>query len=426
MRDAELLNLRHSIIRRSAAVTTAFAVGHGFNYALMWGANHLLDSGGFGLFYTSLLIVNVLLSPIMAVMLVLVRRLAVAGARQGRAEVAAMTWRLLGDCLRALPVIAVLALLLAAAAGQLGFEAWPIALLIPLTVLALVVTEILRASFQGMLLFGWQNALWIVSTGAQFAFATAALWFLPRVWTGIAGVLAGAVVASAAFIPWFGRAKRAAAAPPSNSATVLDLSKEWPMLIGYSLFILLNNVDILVAYWLLPRAELDAYAASSLLPKAITTMTFAVAQVMLPVIVDQKADGISFRRSIVKAVAMTVGIGVAAAAILWIAVPWLQGTPLAIRRLDIPTMMTLAFGAVALGAVRVLVVIDIALQRHAVAFAQGAAIIVFTLVCLFARVAMPGIAEIYALVTCSFTILIAVALLAPRPVFAGLFQSHAR
>ena len=63
------LNLRHSIVRRSAAVMIAFVAGHAINYALMWTANHLLDTGGFGLFYTAVLIVNVLFSPMMAVLL---------------------------------------------------------------------------------------------------------------------------------------------------------------------------------------------------------------------------------------------------------------------------------------------------------------------------------------------------------------------
>ena len=297
--------MRHSIVRRSAAVMIAFVAGHAINYALMWTANHLLDTGGFGLFYTAVLIVNVLFSPMMAVLLVLTRRLADAGATQGRDQVVAMTLLALGTCLRALPVVVLVAALLAIAAGWLGYEAW-LAFLIPLTVLALVATEILRTSFQGMLLFGWQSAIWVVSNAAQFVCAVGAMWLVPRVWPGIAGILAGAIVAFVVFIPWFVRASRAAS--PRSIAPGLDLVGEWPMIIGYSLFILLNNVDILVGYWLLPRSELDIYAASSLLPKAVTTATFAVAQVMLPVIVDQKADGLSYRQSIVKAIAMTAGL----------------------------------------------------------------------------------------------------------------------
>jgi hypothetical protein len=405
-------------------VLIAFVAYQAINYALLWAANHLLDSGGFGLFYTALLIINVLLSPIVAVMLVLTRRLTDAGARQGRAQVVAMTWRALAGCLRALPVVILAAILLAVAAWGLGFEAWSIALLIPLTVLAFVVIEILSASFQSMLLFGWQIAVWIGGGVAKFGFAIAALWFMPRVWTGLAGVLVGAVVASAAFIPWFARASRAT--PAQSVAPTLDLVDEWPMVVGYSVFVLLTNIDIVVGYCLLPRGELDIYAASALLPKAITMMTFAVTQVMLPVIVDQKADGLSYRRSIVKGIAMTFVLGSAGTAVLWIAAPWLQATPLAIHGLDFRLMMTLTVAAVALGAIRVLVVVEIALQRYAIGLAQGGAIAVFALACMLSGASALRIAELYAAVSWGFMMIVAIALITLRPVLSASFHSQPR
>jgi hypothetical protein len=406
-------------------VTIAFVAGHSLNYALMLAANHLLDSGGFGLFYTALLIINVVLSPIIAVMLVLSRQFADTGARHGRPHVVVMTCRILRGSVRALPAVAAVSVLLASVAAWFGYEAWPIALLIPLTVLAVVVTEILRTSFQGMLLFGWQNAVWIVTIAAQFAFATGAMWLLPRVWVGLAGVLAGAAFASAVFIPWFIRASRASA-PETVIAIAFDFRRELPILVSYSLFILLNNIDILVGYWLLPRAALDAYAASSLLPKAITTATFAVAQVVLPVVVEQITDGISCRQSVIKAVTMVTGLGGAATAVLWIAVPWLQATPFGIHGLDFTTMMTLAIAAVALGAIRVLVVVEIALRRYAVGLAQAGAIAVFAVWSILTAAPALRIAELYAVVSCGFMLIVACVLIASRPVLSGVFQSPAR
>jgi O-antigen/teichoic acid export membrane protein len=420
-----LLNLRHSIIRRSAAVTTVFVAGHALNYALMLAANHLLDAGGFGLFYTALLIINVLLSPMIAVMLVLVRRLADVSARMGRPQVVAMTWQVLRGCMRALPVVGVVAALLAYAAHWLGFEAWPIALLIPLTVLALLATEILRAAFQSMLLFGWQNAVWLASTGTQFLFSAGALWLVPRVWTGIGGVLLGAVVTFAAFVPWFIRDKRLAPPEPQPEMS-FDLGKELPVIFSYVLFIVLNNVDILVGYWVLPRAALDVYAASSLLPKAITTATFAVAQVVLPVLVEQKADGLSGRRSVVKAVGMVLVVGALGAVCLWIVVPYLQKTPLAIHGLNFPIMIVLAIAAVALGAIRVLVVVEIALRRSSVGLAQIGAILLFVLICVFSGASGPRIAELYAAISCGFLLTGAVAMVTSRPRLSGLYQTLAR
>jgi len=405
----------------------AFGTGHALNYALLWAANHLLDSGGFGLFYTSVLIINILFSPIMGMMLVLVRGFADAGARQGRSRVIAMTWQLLSVCGRALPIVLLISVLLSLTVGWLGIQAWQVAFLIPLTVTALVVTEILRTSFQGMLLFGWQNAVWVTSNAAQFTCAFGALWLMPRVWPGIAGILAGAVATFIVFVPWFLRGRQVAPADPLPQLT-FRVSQEWPVILGYSLFILLNNVDILVGYWLLPRAALDVYAASSLLPKAITTATFGVAQVALPVIVEQRADGMSYRHAAIKALAMVIGLGLAAAAALWLIVPWSQTTPLAIHGLNFTIMMTLALASAALGAIRVLIVVEIALRRYAIGLAQAGAIALFVPLCMLSGASAMQLAQLYTVIGCGFLALVMLAWLmsarlSTRPQLSGHFQS---
>ena len=400
--------MRHSIIRRSGGVTIAFLVGHAFNYALFWGADRILDSGRFGLFYTAVLTTNIVMSPMMAVTLVMARRFAEVGAIAGRDRVVAMTWHMLGLCMRAAPFVIAAGALLGAATPWLGIEAWPVVLLIPITVLAIVVAEIMRTSLQSMLLFARASALWIANTGSQFAFSLGALFLFTKVWTGIAGILVGSALAAAAFLPWFARAARQRATLSSESIS-LQVKQETPMIISYSLFILLNNVDMLVGYWLLSRAELDAYAASALLPKAIITATFAVAQVVLPVVTDQRVGGRSFRLSVVKGVAIATGMAAAAASLLWATIPFIQGTPVAIRGLDFELMSILAVGAVALSTVRMLVVVEVALQRYAVGFAQAGAIALFVILCVKSNAGPLRIAELYLITSAAFLLLISLA-----------------
>src|SRR5262245_62313878 len=55
--------MQHSVIRRSLLVSTAFAVGHLFHYALMFSANRILDPGAFGRFYAAISLLNILLTP---------------------------------------------------------------------------------------------------------------------------------------------------------------------------------------------------------------------------------------------------------------------------------------------------------------------------------------------------------------------------
>ena len=89
-------------------------------------------------------------------------------------------------------------------------------MLIPITVLAYTVVEVLRVSLQSMLLFTRASALWLANTGTQFAFSLAALFLFTKVWTGIAGLLVGAVATAAAFLPWFARAARQKMTEPAK------------------------------------------------------------------------------------------------------------------------------------------------------------------------------------------------------------------
>jgi O-antigen/teichoic acid export membrane protein len=393
--------VRYSIIRRSAGVTGPFLLGHAFNYALFWGANRILDTGSFGLFYTTMLSINVLMSPMAAVTVVLARRFAEIGALSGSGQVIALTWRLLGMCLRVTPIVLGAAFAIAVAAKWIGIEAWQIIVLVPMTVLALVVVEILRTSMQGMLQFARASVLWVTTTGLSCAFAFAALLISMKVWSALAGLLAGTLIVAGAFLLRYPRhdPRRSVAALPTVE---LDLVRAIPMILSYSLFILLNNIDILVGYLVLPRAELDAYAASALLPKAVVTATYAIAQVVLPVIAEQRSAGARFRQSAVKALGLSAVAAIAAVALLWFAVPFAQQTVFAIRKLDVELLKVLAIGSVALSVLRIIVVVEVALHRYAIGFAQAGAIGVFVLFCLTFGAHPLNIAAGYAATVASF------------------------
>jgi O-antigen/teichoic acid export membrane protein len=396
--------LRYSIIRRSSGFTVLFLVGHAFNYALFWGANRVLDNASFGLFYTAMLTINIMMAPVTAVTLVLAKRFAELGAKENRDQVVALTRHILGWCLRAGPVVVTAGIAFAVAARWFGIEAWQAIVLIPITVLILAAVEILRASLQGMLLFARASALWVASTGVSCTFAFGALLLSMKVWAAIAGLLFGsALVAGVVCLTWYPRPRHQA--PQTSPIVELDLKYALPMIGSYSLFILFNNSDVLIAYFLLQPRELDIYAASALLPKAIITATFAIAQVVLPVITEQRSSGTSFRSSAGKGLGLVVLVATVAGACLWIAAPILQHSPLAIRGLEYGVMNTLAIGATAMSILRVLVVIEVALQRYAVGFGQAGALGLFTLLCLNLRGGPIGIAKLYTATTIAFVLL---------------------
>ena len=419
-REISGLELRHSIIRRSAGVTAAYLAGHAFSYALVFGANRILDSGGFGLFYASLLTITVLMSPMTALMFVLGRRIATENATGGQAQAATIAWGLLNLCLKwGAPAAVLLGVILALAGPRIGIEAWQILLLTPVTVLALVTAEFLRMSLQSMLLFKRASMLWIASQITQVALSFLFLLLFQRVWTGILGVAIGAASVSAVFAISFACIARAASAPIPPLA-IRKLVSDAPIIIAYSLFMLFSNIDILIGYWLLARAELDVYAASALLPKAVVTATFAVAQVVLPVVVEQRIDGHSSRFSVVKAIIVVTGMSVAAALVLWIAIPSLQTTPFAIRGLDFSVMIVLATASIGLSAMRILVVVEGAMQRYAAGLAQSGAVVLFMVLSMNAEAQAHRVAELYTIVVWGFLIMATAIFFPARRVLVGL------
>lgn len=399
------IRLRYSIIRRSGGVTILFLVGHTFNYALFWGANRILDNTSFGLFYTAMTTINIMMSPITAVTLVVAKRFAEIGVRENRDNVIALTRRILGWFLRAGPAVITAGIMLSVAARAVGVEAWQAIVLIPVTVLTLAAVEILRASLLGMLLFARASALWVASTGTSCLLAFGALFLSMKVWAAVAGLLFGsALVAGISWLMWYRQPKqpRVQGLP---SVAELHLKQEIPMIASYSLFILLNNIDVLIGYWLLSPLELNIYAASALLPKAVITATFAIAQVVLPVIAEQRTSGSSFRASAGKGLGLVILVAAVAGILLWLAAPALQRSPFAIRGLDYELVNMLAVGAAAMSILRVLVVVEVALRRYAIGFAQAGAVVLFTLLCLKLRGGAFGIAKLYTMTASGFMLL---------------------
>ena len=368
---------RHSIVIRSSGVTLVFVLAHGLGYVMMLAANYLLDAAAFGVFYTAWVALTVLMAPATAILMVLGRVLADAAVTLGRAAVARLTLQLLRRCLWwGVPAALCVGLVLVGIGALAGSDSWRILLLIPLTTLVLIVVEVLRTSFQALLLFGWSSALLVASQTAQLALGLPAMAITRRVWPSFLGVLVAAALACGSFVPWFVREARRDRGT-AHQRLPLSLGRETRLVASYSLFVLITNMDILVGYGLLSRGALSVYAASALLPKAIVLATLPVAQIVLPVIVEQNADGRPTRHAGLTALALVLAMGASASAVLWLILPVMQTTPLAVRGLDIGATRVLALGAVGLGAARVLVVAEIALGRHAIGYVQGGAVAIF-------------------------------------------------
>ena len=383
---------RHSIIRRSGGVTVAFVAGHLCKYGLFWGANRILDSGRFGVFFTAAVLINIAMAPATAVLFVLARRLAEISNQFGAEKTLTITSALLRRSTWTIPLALLIGAFCSIICSRIGIEAWDIAFILPITILVLTVTEILRTTFQSTMRFRSASTLWVLSSILQCAFGLAGLMVFDRVWAGVLGICVGAALANAPWLLYL----------PSDPAQTSPVSQErlygrsdlWVTL-SYCLYVTLNNIDVVLGYFLLSKEELDIYAASALLPKAVVTMTFAIVQVMIPVISEQRSRNLSARFSALKGLALSTLVALVAGGLLAAGAPFMQATPLAITSLNFAVLDILVVAAAALSVLRGMVVLDMTFRRGRIAFVQFFGILVLIFVSFLLRPSVDQLAAIY-------------------------------
>jgi O-antigen/teichoic acid export membrane protein len=382
--------MRHSIIRRSLVLTTFYISGHGFNYLLLLIANALLDQSGFGRLYTGWAILNVLVAPISIIALLLSGYFAEANSRQGPALVAGLLER---SAVKALPwsVAAVILLeVLSYAGGRLiGIDSLTLMLVLPPTAISFLGVEMVRASLQGMLRFTAYGVSWVLWCAAQCAFGAAGLWLTRSPWGCFVGILVANLITIGGLVRAVVGRHTASSSLPADGPVIAPYSLRraagfCSAFVGCVLFI---NADIFLAYLFLAPADLGAYTASSVLPKAIVTATQPVVQIILPVVIAIQGEGEDTSGAVLKAIIAAFVLGAMAFCVLWAGSDLVCGAPHGIRYCGSPLMLLLAAAAVPLSVTRTLVTADVAHGRYWLPHLPFLAIAVFAAVVMLTRTA---------------------------------------
>jgi O-antigen/teichoic acid export membrane protein len=380
--------MRHSIIRRSLVLTTFYVSGHGFNYLLLLIANALLDSSGFGRFYTAWAILNVLVAPISIIALLLSGYFAEANSRQGPSLVAKLLER---SAATAVPWVAGAFILLEVvfyAGGRLvGIDSFILMLVLPPAALSFLGVEMVRASLQGTLRFTAYGVSWVLWCAIQCAFGAAGLWLTRSPWGCYAGILAANLFTIAGLVRTVGGGGKAVPSPAADVPVVAPYSLRRAIgfcsaFVGCVLFI---NTDIFLAYLVLGPADLGAYTASSVLPKAIVTATQPVVQIILPVVIAIQGEGEDTSGAVMKAIAAAFVLGAMAFGVLWGGSDLVCGAPHGIRYCGSSLMLVLAAAAVPLAVARTLVTADVAHGRYWLPHLPFLAIVAFAITVLLTR-----------------------------------------
>jgi O-antigen/teichoic acid export membrane protein len=387
--------MQHSVVRRSLMVSAAFAAGHLFHYALMFSANRLLDPGAFGRFYAAISLLNVLLTPSTVLSFLFAKHFTTVFSTAGVGPVVSELNGLMRRHGTAGLVLVLFSMAVLTLAGSLtGADAFFLLMLVPCAALLVYLFEMARAALQGMLDFFAYSAAWILWRAGQYVVAVAALLFAGAAWAGMAGIFLATVVALLVLLRVIYR--RAAAAPVGGDGAwaPFRISAAAPFAFQYGTFILINNVDILLAYLVLSNDQLGAYAASSLLPKAIVTATLPVSQVMLPVM--SAWSGAQMRTALLKALGVAAVLSAAGAAVLALGGELACNDRFGIRFCSPWLMAVLALGAIPLSISRVLVVAGLALGTERRTAAAATVVVVgFSALVLIWATSPPALAVIY-------------------------------
>jgi len=386
--------MQHSVIRRSLLVSTAFAVGHLFHYALMFSANRILDPGAFGRFYAAISLLNILLTPATILSFMFAKHFGAIFTAAGIPAVVAELTALMrrhGAVGMALVLFSAVALVFVAT--LLGADAFFLLMLVPSVALVVYLLEMARAAFQGMLDFYAYSAAWIAWRLGQYVLGVIGIMLTGAAWAGMAGIFLATVVAILVLLRLLRRRAGTATIAAATWAP-FRTAEAVPFALQYGLFILVNNVDALLAYLVLSNDQLGSYAASSLLPKAIVTATLPVSQVMLPVMNASMEKQSQFWTALLKALGVTLFLSAAGATVLALGRDLACNDHFGIRFCSPWLLTMLAFGAIPLSISRVLVVAGLALDSRRI-LAPALSLVAFTAAVFVWGTSPPALATIY-------------------------------
>lgn len=349
------LQLQHSVIRRSFLFFLLVFPGFIFNYLLYFVAAELLGDSTFGIFYTSISIINVLFAPAVIIGLYFSRRfvaqMQATGPGGAVQEFQHFFW-IFGK--KGLWLAFSLALVLTFLGTLLGVKSYLIILALVICTYFNYLVEFVRSALQAQQMYlalGLSSLMWFF---LRFLFGWAGLAFTSDVWPSILALGVSAIPVTVFYYLLLNRLKEdkkyEIKIPPVN------LKNVFVFMCSFALFSLLVYGDILCGYLFMNAEDLAVYSASSVLPKNIIIVLFPLIRVFFPIMAANHSELRSTRRnriSLLKSVAVTFALSVAGALVLIVFGDYIQASPLGIKLSDQALVVVQSLTAVPLCLLRV-------------------------------------------------------------------------
>jgi O-antigen/teichoic acid export membrane protein len=357
-----LLTARYetSVVRRTVLLLALVMPAFCANFLVLYLCADLLSPAEFGIFYAASAIGNILYSGSLVLNLYFTRYLAHVRGTHGPAGVPSGLVRIQAFVAGWGAAIGSVLIVLGVLVGsRVGVGSLIIVVLIVLDAYTAYVGDLGRVFLQASrrtALLGTYTLVWMV---LRLVFCLIGVLLFRTVWSALSGVVFSALIMIAGTNAWLLRTCRGGAAVQ----VLPSITAELPAILCYGMLVAVANLDILLGYFVLPDASFGAYAASSILPKAILAVIMPLQQMLFPMM----TGGTSARADAIvglKGAAVVAGIAVAGVATTRLGSPILCGAPPGLLACQPPLMAVMLWSVVPLALIRVLMLGDFARRRY--------------------------------------------------------------
>jgi O-antigen/teichoic acid export membrane protein len=350
-----------SIIRRTTILGALILPAFAANFLVYYFLEKLLSAERFGLFYVAVTIGNILYSGSNIFNVFFTRHLTQVERSTGELSIFPATLALERSVILYGALISAAALVvLILVANYIGLNSNLIIFLIVLDTYVAYVSDLGRVLLQSMRRTIWLGSYTLIWMITRLVFCVAGAAIFGTVTAALAGSILSTVVVFAAFHIWLKQSARRSPAVQTDRLRIFTLV---PTIAGYGMLILLSNLDVLFSYLLLGNVDIGLYSASSVFPKAILVVITPLQQMLLPMMVPDKANSSQFNLIIAKIggivlLLTSVGIGM-----LWLLSGAVCGGRWGLTLCQPATLHVLLLSALPLVLLRVLVSIQYARGR---------------------------------------------------------------
>ena len=387
-------NYEKSIVRSSISILCFLLPGFFVNYMRYVEVSKIISPNDFSIFYTAIIVVNILSSPAYLINFYYTRQIAKTrfkfNIQQAITDFRWYFWRIMKwSSLGAI----ILVIVLIAIAELLGLKSYLLMIFISCCVLGNYLMEAVRTGIQSLRrfnLFGILTFIWVI---LSFILCVAGIYLFGIVWVGIAGI---AISSVPVIILTYLIINRNTDYNRNDYNSIESSYFNFFIFIGSFGFTgVILNLDIVLAYFCLSEVDLSIYTASAVLPKGILLASLPIIRILLPNVIDDNHVNQTSIINLIKSMILTFLLLSTGAVLLIFANDLFLNHKISIESANSYLIATMLISSVPLGMIRVLVSYELALDNDWHPLLLLVPVIIYVLFLFFNRLAIVEFARSY-------------------------------